>query len=317
MLHSLQIRGFLYSLCAFVVTFPTGMSYAQPGRKITTTDIKKIKHPLQITIDKEAYNLQALLDGAIADGVPQDLARTIAGTIPETVTGLLSIPSEPDVLVDYSQLVQRLVHRFPEIRAELVKQYGGRAEVRLNAAIGASDHAAMRRIEIQFYGTEASRKASLWLGDQQLAVGETAKARRHYMTSWKLSETWQRESISSRLALIDAMNGQASKAVGPITDTGLDVEYSDFHALLDELSYARKKQAAQSSLQSSTTRIRIEPNAFEAIDWGDTSFSTGWLDPKLPSKLVAILSGFRVVLQHLLLTKQSITRIGLASVRLI
>ena len=288
-----QLRAFMVAL-GFSLLWIAGLQ-AQPSRAqrehqaISAKVAARISHPLILPLDKEAFNLQSTLDAAFAEKTPQDLSRTIAGSDPQLITGLLSLPTDANLLFSYDQLVRELIKNNESLREELKRRYSSIADVRVNAAIKSSDRVTLTRAAVQFTGTQAAIKARMWLGDDQLAIGDFATARRHYQAAWNSSEAWQREPLESRLALIRALNGEQLAANAGATETGLPVDYADFMALLDELKGDRGKAASSvvGGLNKLPQAPRVSPAKFDSVAWGEVLYPVGWLPGRLAPEQTA------------------------------
>jgi outer membrane protein assembly factor BamB len=141
---------------------------ARPVNRVDTT------HPLVERLAKEAYNAAADLEAALAGGALREACQTI-GSTRYTAAGL--VPSEdPQLAVALRVTIEQALATHAALTPAMEQRFGALAELRFRQATEAADADAVAALTDQFPGTQAARRAALWLGDRALADGRFLQA---------------------------------------------------------------------------------------------------------------------------------------------
>ncbi len=177
------------------------------------------RHPLQLTVNKEAYNVQSELQSALVGGTFQDAGRIAMNFGLNDGVGLLPDRDDDNLFVSVPVAMATAVRGFPAFGDVLRDEFGPTGMVRVQQAARLGDLATLRSATVQFFGTPAAAEAERILGDRQMALGDFFGARRYYRNAARSANDEQRLAIQSRGLLANSLIGSSTPDV---TDGLLD-----------------------------------------------------------------------------------------------
>lgn len=182
------------------------------------------RHPLQLTVNKEAYNVRSELRSALIGGTFQDAGRIAMNFGVNDGVGLLPDMDDDRLYVSIPVAMAAAVKDYPAFGETLRDEFGPTGMVRVLQATRNADLPTLRAATIQFFGTPAAAEAERVLGDRQMALGDFFGARRRYLAADRSANEEQRAALKSRLLLADSMSGLSAAHVDPntIADAKLD-----------------------------------------------------------------------------------------------
>ena len=220
-----------------------------PGR--WKTELAPIVHPLAQTVSKEAYNVMAEFQAAIAGRAYADACQVISSSATSDLLGLLPDTQDDRLLVSFSNAVALAMDRYPELRSSMNEKFGAVGQLRVRQAIENGDSDTIEAAAVQFFGTVAAAESEQWLGDQALAAGQFAAARAHYraaLAGFRQNlnvETAETAALNSRLDMTAAILGltpENAKPPGadvaptrPVNFAGVELTAAQFTELKTEL----------------------------------------------------------------------------------
>ncbi len=139
------------------------------------------RHPLQLSINKEAYNIQAELASALTGAAYKDACRITMSFGPEDASGLMPDPVDERLFVALPVALASAVTDHPEFGQTLLQETGPTGLLRVQQAAERGDWNALHAATLQFFGTPAAAEAERLLGDRQMALGVFPLAWRHYL----------------------------------------------------------------------------------------------------------------------------------------
>jgi hypothetical protein len=186
---------------------PTTMvSVASRGRKASKprlVGLADTTHPLVDRLGKEAYNVAADLEAALAGGSLREACQIIRDAGHPT-SGLVP-GDDPQLVVSLRVMIEQARATLPALAQTMEQNFGALAELRLRQATAAADVAGVESLPDQFPGTQAARHAELWLGDRALSAGQFAQALAHYRRAAASAS----DPAAARLRLVGALLGQS------------------------------------------------------------------------------------------------------------
>ncbi len=182
------------------------------------------RHPLQLTVNKEAYNVQSELQSALIGGTFQDAGRIAMNFGVSDGVGLLPDMDDDRLFVSIPVAMAAAVKDYPAFGEALQNDLGPTGMVRVLNAARQGDLATLRAATIQFYRTAAAAEAERVLGDRQMALGDFFGAQQRYRHAMRSANEEQRAALRSRMVLAESL-GNPSKTPGDsaaVADTQLD-----------------------------------------------------------------------------------------------
>ncbi|HET6424034.1 MAG TPA: hypothetical protein VFG20_10150, partial [Planctomycetaceae bacterium] len=178
-------------------------------RQTDGTDVLPLswRHPLQLTVNKEAYNVRSELRSALLGGTFGDAGRIAMNFGGNDGVGLLPDMDDDQLFVSIPVAMATAVRDYPAFGDALRNDLGPTGLVRVSQAARRGDLSTLRATTIQFYGTPAAAEAERVLGDRQMALGDAFGARRCYLRAQRSANDDQREALRVRLLLSEALQG--------------------------------------------------------------------------------------------------------------
>lgn len=165
------------------------------------------RHPLLVTVNKEAYNVQTELQAALENRAYVDASRIVAGLQPGAMQGLLPEPHDPQLLVSLPVSLQSAVTATPEFGERLVTELSPTGWLRVRQAMADGSPEAVERVTLQAWGTVPAAAAHQWLGDRALSLGDPLAAVTQYVSGLRWADDAVRAEILPRLQLAAGLAG--------------------------------------------------------------------------------------------------------------
>ncbi len=166
------------------------------------------RHPLVAESTKEAYNVMAEFESALAAGAFEDACRIVSATDEQGIVGMLPDSKDRSLLVSLPRAVRSAMQDHPQLKETMRESFGPVAEIRVQRAVNAGDEEAVRAATVRYLGTSAAAAAHAWLGDRDLAAGRVTQAVRQYQSAIETATSSLRNSVEARLQLAEAMLGR-------------------------------------------------------------------------------------------------------------
>jgi outer membrane protein assembly factor BamB len=177
------------------------------GRWPRPASLADTTHPLVDRLGKEAYNVAADLEAALAGGSLREACQIIRGA-GNTAAGLVP-GDDPQLFVTLQVAVERALAAHAGLAGTMEQNFGALADLRFQQATDVGDPAAVESLADQFPGTRAARRAQQWLGDRALAAGQFAEALGRYRHAWTATPAPEQPAILPRLRLAGTILGQS------------------------------------------------------------------------------------------------------------
>lgn len=217
------------------------------------------RHPLQLTVNKEAYNVRSELRSALVGGNFGDAGRIALNFGVQDGVGLLPDMDDESLFVSIPVAMATAVQDYPAFGEALRNDLGPTGLVRVTQAARRGDLATLRAATIQFYGTAAAAEAERILGDRQMAIGDYFGAQRAYRRALRSATETQRETLQGRQVLAEALLGVRSTPTDP---SALKVDGVPIASLLQEFppngNAVTSATVAPSAAVSPRARYRVE-----------------------------------------------------------
>lgn len=212
--HPDRDRDFLQRERDTVFTWAESLARRQlrlpPERMLAGFD-RNWRHPLVAQSTKEAYNVMAEFESALAAGAFEDACRIVSATDEQGIVGLLPDTVDRSLLVSISRAVRSAMEDHPELKKTMIESFGDVAEIRVRRAIANGDVDGIRAATVRYLGTPAAGTAHLWLGDRDLSGGRTTQAIDHYETALETTEPAGVAAAQARLQMAKALLGQQAE----------------------------------------------------------------------------------------------------------
>lgn len=192
------------------------------------------RHPSQLTINKEAYNVRSELRSALVGGNFGDAGRIALNFGVQDGVGLLPDMDDEALFVSIPVAMATAVQDYPAFGDALRNDLGPTGLVRVTQAARRGDLATLRAATIQFYGTAAAAEAERVLGDRQMAIGDYFGAQRAYRRAARSATEAQREALQGRQSLAETLMGVRSTQVDPAVVATLKVDGVPLAPILQE-----------------------------------------------------------------------------------
>jgi len=195
------------------------------------------RHPLVAEVGKEAFNVIAEFEAALAGKSYKSACRIISSGQSFAALGLLPSSRDPQLLVSLGGAVAIAMREHPELRQAMSDEYGPLGGLRVRKAIDEGDVETLRAATIQFFGTEAAGIARSWLGDRSLARGDFVEALEQYRLALETAPLAQHVQIAARQRLAGAMLGRdlGKKVETTVQFNDVKLSPGDFERLVDEM----------------------------------------------------------------------------------
>lgn len=204
-----------------------------------------LRHPLTPVLNKEAYNVRAELQSALAGQTYDDACRVVMSIASHDGPGLLPDVEDRELYVSMPTAIASARKAHPGFAETMKEKFEPLGMIRVKSAINRQDLAGLQAVTLQFMGTDASREAHAWLGDMALSVGQFDQAEQHFRNALMESSAARREALAPRLLLARAMGGQITAeqlpqtldqlGPGAIDLNGTSVPKTDFEAVIRDL----------------------------------------------------------------------------------
>jgi len=220
----------------------------RPGKDVVIQP-SAFKHPLVIELSKEGYNTLAEVQVALSEGAFKDACQIISTVKMELALGVLPDAREGQLLVSLPQAVANSMRDYPALRETMNTVFGPTARLRVQHAIAEGNPLALQGATVQFYGTQASSDAHIWLGDRALTAGEFVTALGNYEQARRGLGT-DPPGLSARLRLAAALLGRDAEHAVTESVVLNDVRWSpaDFEKLVTEVRQQAGGEAGQPKL---------------------------------------------------------------------
>uniref|UniRef100_A0A7C2JZH0 Pyrrolo-quinoline quinone repeat domain-containing protein n=1 Tax=Schlesneria paludicola TaxID=360056 RepID=A0A7C2JZH0_9PLAN len=226
------------------------------------------RHPAQLALDKEAYNVQAELQAALSTGAYSDAGRLMTSLSSRRSLGLLPDVREPGLLVSLPVALESSLRDHSELAEVMRHEFAELGRLRVARAQTEGDAAAVADAALQFLGTPAGSEAERWLGDQQLAVGEFLAALLHYRRALRWASEEQRPNLLARAVLAERMTGPLpGETVGALAGeaAALSLEGLALEALANDAAAAPASAAPTWPGRLQPTNLPIQPTRWEVL----------------------------------------------------
>jgi outer membrane protein assembly factor BamB len=165
------------------------------------------RHPAQLPLNKEAYNVRAELQAALSTGAYRDAGRIVTALSHREALGLLPDVREPGLQVSLPIALESSLADHPEFAAVMRTEFAELGRLRVAQAQSEGNTDAVAAVALQFLGTAAGSQAERWLGDQQMAIGDFLAAGSHYRRALRWTDDSQRDDLSARAELARRLTG--------------------------------------------------------------------------------------------------------------
>lgn len=236
---------------------------ASAGADRTTDEILPLawRHPLQLIVNKDAYNIQAELRSALVGGNYRDACRMAISFGSTDSVGLLPDAEDSGLFVSIPVMMASALEQYPEFGRLLRGEFEASGRMRVSEAAARGDVVALQAATIQFFGTAAASDALQLLGDRAMALGESYDAWRHYREAQRSVPANQRDALQARIALAEGLLALPPSTAETSAAAGLLAGQS-VSALVNEL---RPQQSAAPAARFPTAEIvdALPPGRFK------------------------------------------------------
>ena len=198
-------------------------------------EIQRWVSPLRVWTDREAGNLVGDVLTATQAGELRRACRLLAQNGP--TRGLCAAPGDEALYRPAHLLLKDVITSTDGLQEALVDQFASVALIRLNGALERGRTDVVNDIIYRFPGTKAARRASISVGDRDLARGHFSQAVSRYGALLPGATGAEQTLIQGKLNLALALSG--SKPVTPVTQsvhlTEKTIEAGDFNGLVEDL----------------------------------------------------------------------------------
>ncbi len=218
-------------------------------------------HPLSVSLSKEAYNVQAELQAALAEKSYQSARQILTSTVaqPDALFrkwGLVTDTADERLFVSLPTAIGLIMREHPRLRQTIHDEFNDADRLRMNRALAEGDAATIRRTTVQYFGTPAAAEAYRWLGDQFMVDGQFGLAIGSYQRALPMAAPQQislKHQLTARARLAAAMLGRSLVGNWP-RPSGGPVEFHDtqltaqqFEQLIAEMLEQHGGHTAESS----------------------------------------------------------------------
>ncbi len=214
------------------------------------------RHPLQLTVNKEAYNVRSELRSALIGGTFPDAGRIAMNFGENDGVGLLPDMDDDRLFVSIPVAMATAVKDYPAFGDVLRNEFGPTGMVRVLQATRKGDLATLRAATIQFFGTPAAAEAERVLGDRQMALGDFFGARRRYLDADRSANDDQHAALKSRILLADRLAGSMATTFDPTAVSDAKLDGVPLAPLLQELQAAAAPSSPPAVVAPSEPRAR-------------------------------------------------------------
>jgi hypothetical protein len=245
------------------------------------------RHPLVAELSKEAYNVLAELEAALAGKSYRDACQIISTAAADGGPGLLPDSHDPRLLLSFPMAVSLALREHPQLSATMNEQFGGVGRLRVRQAIADDDLAAIESATVQFTGTEAAAEAHLWLADRALAAGAFAQALAHYRESGAAIGAQHKDRVTAGAQLAAALMGETypGELNGPLSIGDNRIPVAEFTRMLDDLRSRHVVESMTSGAQPTDAHVAPAPSGFETQVRGQFDGQAGDSPQNLPGEM--------------------------------
>lgn len=198
-----------------VVRWGKALSLEALGQAAATiSDVLPIgwRHPLQLPVNKEAYNVHAELQSALESESYADACRIVESLQPQALSGLLPEAHDPDLMVSLDVALQLATDQSTQFRERLNTELTPTGQLHVRQAIAEADAAAIEGATIQYWGTVPGGTALAWLGDRSLSQGDAVGAVLRYRHASRWADAELEAQLGPKLHLAEGLAGLSSLA---------------------------------------------------------------------------------------------------------
>ena len=195
------------------------------------------QHPLIEELSKEAFNVLAEFEAALASKAYRDACQIIAAIGPNEAVGLLPSSTDPNLLVSLGAAMRLALQDNHDLQQTMVQDFGKIAALRQKQAAAEADVAGVQAVAVQFQGTSAAADALLWLGDRALSSGDFIKAHDQYRQAQISGGDALKTPVAARQRLTAALLGRnEGSPVSAQVDFGeTHLSPAEFEAMIADL----------------------------------------------------------------------------------
>lgn len=169
-----------------------------------------LRHPLMPVLNKEAYNTRADLQSALSSGSYEDACRILISMTPNDGSGLLPDVEDRDLFVSMQTAVSIARNSHPGFATTLSDKFEPLGNIRVTSAIHRRDLSSLEAATLQFMGTDAARRAHVWMGDRAMSAGQFDAAEQHFRQALLDADANYKQILEPRMLLARALSGQLS-----------------------------------------------------------------------------------------------------------
>jgi outer membrane protein assembly factor BamB len=222
-----------------------------PGRRGERTEAFDFRwrHPLNIELSKEGFNVLAELDVALSSEAYRDACEIITSVDASDSFGLLPAGADANLWVSLPVAVSAAMRRRPDLLRTMREEFGPLGRLRVREAISAGDAETLEAAIVQFYGTEAAAEAHQWLGDRALSAGDFTRALGSYSDALRNAPPSLGSGLAARQRLAGSMLGQAvgDPVTGPVRLGDTELSAAEFEAIIADMLKHRTATAASTN----------------------------------------------------------------------
>ncbi|HEX3998234.1 MAG TPA: PQQ-binding-like beta-propeller repeat protein [Pirellulales bacterium] len=195
------------------------------------------RSPLIDELNKEGFSTLAEFESAIDSRSFHDACQIITAPSTLEISGLMPDPRDPQLSVSLDTALGAALHREPELREMMSRQFGPAGMLEARRAMDQSDAGGVLAAASRYRGTLAGSEACLWLGDRAVGGGEFNRARIWY----RQAVQGRKASIAARVAphdrLAAAMLGEdvGAPATAPVQFGEVTMSAADFESLVADM----------------------------------------------------------------------------------
>ncbi len=170
------------------------------------------RHPLQLPVNKEAYNVHAELQSALESGSYADACRIVESLQPQGLNGLLPDARDPDLMVSLDVALQLATEQAPEFRERLKSELTPTGQLHVRQAIAEADATAIEGATLRYWGTAPGGTALAWLGDRSLSLGDAVGAVLRYRHASRWADPELAAQLGPKRQLAEGLAGLSNLA---------------------------------------------------------------------------------------------------------
>jgi len=243
------------------------------------------RHPIIVDVNKDAQNALLEMQLALRDQDWRTACQVLHGsTAPPW--GLVDDQDDEQRLASYSTILSETMQQNPSLQRTMNEAVGEVELMRLRRAQAAGDINAVENAAIQFLGTGVGAGALVWLGDQQLTLGDFTRAIFYYDRAIVLASPETRSQLDARLRLASAMLGKSrgEPVTEPVRFGQTELSPTEFEGLVAEMLAAHQSPNGRPTSSPMKSSVELPAPARLAIrSWGQVDGSPGTRFQNVPS----------------------------------